>query len=521
MQISIQVIYNILQLKMIFFYSLIIKKISYKSNKLKINPTFILLKNQSSNFNPHRKMYKYLYPLLFFPVLMLAQTNNSNTIKRSYYKDKVVSVEIWSGNDKKPDSLKTYYSNGKLNEVFYFDDKGYRNSNGYQYNKQGEKLVTWNFSHGKLLSRTDHKLPFNKDSEEVVKKMLQSLTELNKRTNYNPTKIGDLFERGRLRARLGNTILALEDLKRVDNAINKISKNTTKVVSETAKVSLEKIKSLLYDLLANIYLTLEMENYASQYFYKAMAAAPSDTRILFNFANYLQIKKSTDLAFYYLKKVVAEKPKHGFARWSLAILYSDAGDYQKAMDNISIAFNNEKSIINHSTDYGGRDLRTTRGLLYHKLGETEKGIKDLKDELEMDKNNSYAMKNLGIIYLDQKKYNEACKLFQKAKELDYTLTYDEKDLDALLESACNNVQHEIAIEETKPFVFPNPATTVITVKNYDFKKYDYELFDFESSSVLRGNSPDGSIDISKLNSGFYILKILNNNSPQTFKIIKE
>ena len=160
-------------------------------------------------------------------------------------------------------------------------------------------------------------------------------------------------------------------------------------------------------------------------------------------------------------------------------------------------------------------------MLYHKLGEPEKGIKELKDELEMDKNNSYAMKNLGIIYLDQKKYNEACKLFQKAKELDYTLTYDEKDLDALLESACNNVQHEIAIEETKPFVFPNPATTVITVKNYDFKNFDYEFFDFESTSVLRGNSPDGAIDVSNLNSGFYILKIFNNNSPQTFKIIKE
>ena len=466
-------------------------------------------------------MYKYLYPLLFFPVLMLAQTNNSNTIKRYYYKDKVVSVEIWSGNDKKLDSLKTYYSNGKLNEVFYYDEKGLKNSNCFQFNREGEKLVTWNFSYGKLLSRTDHKMPFNKDSEEKVKKTLQSLSELNQKTNFNPTKIGDLFQRGRLRARLGNTILALEDLKKVDNAINKISKNTTKVVSETAKASLEKNKSLLYDLLANIYLELEMENYAFQYYYKAMASAPNDYRILYNFADYLQQKKSNDLARFYLEKIVAEKPEHGHARWGLARLYSDIGEYEKAMTNINLAFIKEKGIIERTTNYGGRDLKTTRGLLYHKLGESEKGIQDLNEALEMDKNNSYAMKNLGIIYLDQKKYNEACKLFQKAKELDYTLTYDEKDLDALLESACNNVQHEIAIEETKPFVFPNPAITVITVKNYDFKNFDYEFFDFESTSVLRGNSPDGAIDVSKLNSGFYILKIFNNNSPQTFKIIIE
>ncbi len=466
-------------------------------------------------------MYKYLYTFLFFPVLMLAQTNNSNTIKRYYYKDKVVSVEIWSGNDKKQDSLKTYYSNGKLNEEFYYDEKGLKNSNCFQFNREGEKLVTWNFSHGKLLSRTDHKMPFNKDSEEKVKKTLQSLSELNQKTNFNPTKIGDLFQRGRLRARLGNTILALEDLKKVDNAINKISKNTTKVVSETAKASLEKNKSLLYDLLANIYLELEMENYAFQYYYKAMASAPNDYRILYNFADYLQQKKSNDLARFYLEKIVAEKPEHGHARWGMARLYSDIGEYEKAMTSINKAFIKEKGIIERTTNYGGRDLKTTRGLLYHKLGESEKGIQDLKEALEMDKNNSYAMKNLGIIYLDQKKYNEACKLFQKAKELDYTLTYDEKDLDALLESACNNVQHEIAIEETKPFVFPNPATTLITVKNYDFKNFDYEFFDFESTSVLRGNSPDGAIDVSKLNSGFYILKIFNNNSPQTFKIILE
>jgi hypothetical protein len=101
------------------------------------------------------------------------------------------------------------------------------------------------------------------------------------------------------------------------------------------------------------------------------------------------------------------------------------------------------------------------------------------------------------------------------------LAYDEKDLDALLESACNNAQPEIAVEKPKPFVFPNPATTVISVQNYDFKYFDYELFDFESNSVLRGNSSDDTIDISRLMAGFYILKLFNTNSPQTFKIIKE
>ncbi|MBP6558291.1 MAG: tetratricopeptide repeat protein [Flavobacterium sp.] len=468
-------------------------------------------------------MNKAIYTLLLFPVLLWSQTDNiNNNVHRHYYKDKVVSVEVWKGADKIIDSLKTYHENGKLNEVFYYDDKGYKNSNCFQYNDQGEKLVTWNFSHGKLLSRTDHKLPFsNKEAIEGAKKSLQILTELNTKTNYNPININDLYKRGNLRSLLGNKTLALDDLKKVEWIVNKNDKDKTKVLPDSIKANRERFKSNLYDIIANIYGNLEMENYAYQYYCKAMAAAPKDNRILYNFASYLQQKKSYDLARYYLEKIVAEQPQHGHARWGLARLYSDMGEYEKAMENINAAFLKEKTIIERSSNYGGRDLKTTRGLLYHKLGESEKGIQDLKKALEMDKTNSYAMKNLGIIYLDQKKYDKACALLEKAKELDYTLVYDENDLDALLQSACNNVQTEIVVEKPKPFAFPNPATTAITIKNYDLKNFDYEFFDFESNSVLRGNSSDGTIDASRLNAGFYILKVYNNDSPQTFKVIKE
>ncbi len=465
---------------------------------------------------------KILFFLILFPILSWSQTNDTSKDYKLYYKNKVVSIEVWKGSDKVMDSIKTYYNNGKKNEIFYFDDKGRRNSYSFQYNDLGEKLVTWNFSHGKLLSRTDHKLPFNnKETEENAKKHLQFLTELNTRTNYNPNNINDLLNRGDLRARLGNRMLALDDLKKVEWIINKNEKDTTKVISEAAKASRKRLKSTLYDLFANVYGELEMENAANQYYVKAMAAAPKDYRILYNFANYLQQKKSTDLARYYLEKIVAEHPQHGHARWGLAKIYSDIGEYEKAMENINIAFQKEKAIIAHSSNYGGRDLRTTRGLLYHKLGESEKGIQDLKEALKMDKNNSYAIKNLGIIYLDQKKYSEACQLFEKAKTLDYTLIFDENDLAALIESACNNIPQIETAAISKPFVFPNPATTVITIKNYDYKKFDYDFFDFESNAVLHGNSIDGTIDISKLNAGFYILKISNTDSPQTFKIIKE
>ena len=65
------------------------------------------------------------------------------------------------------------------------------------------------------------------------------------------------------------------------------------------------------------------------------------------------------------------------------------------------------------------------------------------------------------------------------------------------------------------------ATTSITIENYNFKNFEFEFFDFESNSILKGKSANTTIDITDLIPGFYILKIYNTDSPQTFNIIKE
>ncbi|MFC6245176.1 hypothetical protein [Flavobacterium psychroterrae] len=240
------------------------------------------------------KYKKIIFGLLFLPVLLSGQEKNNSTpenVSRYFYDDHVVSVEIWFGPDKKPDSTKTYYSNGKLNEIFYYDDKGLKDSDAFQFNKQGEKLVTWNFSHGKLVSRTDHKLPFNKDKEETVKNALKLMTEINVKTNYNPTRVNDLFNRGVLSISLGNTTLALEDLKKVEYSIDKDPKNKNIVLTDSLEKKRDVFRSKLYDRLASIYASLEMESFAFNYYYKAIKNAPDDLRILYNFATLLQQTK--------------------------------------------------------------------------------------------------------------------------------------------------------------------------------------------------------------------------------------
>lgn len=49
---------------------------------------------------------KILFVLLILPVFLLAQEKErevSNNVTRYFYDDKVVSIEIWYGADKKPD----------------------------------------------------------------------------------------------------------------------------------------------------------------------------------------------------------------------------------------------------------------------------------------------------------------------------------------------------------------------------------------------------------------------------------
>ena len=105
-------------------------------------------------------------------------------------------------------------------------------------------------------------------------------------------------------------------------------------------------------------------------------------------------------------------------------------------------------------------------------------------------------------------------------ELNYTLTYEEFDLDDLLESACSKRQPE-KTAKNKPFVFPNPAKTEILVENFSSKNFDFEFFNFESKSVLKGKTTDGTINAISLNPGFYILKVTFGQTVEIFKVIKE
>jgi len=68
-----------------------------------------------------------------------------------------------------------------------------------------------------------------------------------------------------------------------------------------------------------------------------------------------------------------------------------------------------------------------RGLAKIKLGKTEEGLLDINHSFQLEPNSSYAYRNLGIYHFDKGEFNEALKLFIKARDLDAT-TYMIEDL---------------------------------------------------------------------------------------------
>jgi len=349
-----------------------------------------------------------LYYFLLIPFFLLAQQKD-NKVKRIYYNDDILAIERFYGNDKKIDSIKTYYKSGELDELFYFAENHYQGES-YKFDRTGKKVTTWEFNKGKLISRVDHKIDFNKKTKEKVEKAYAGIKTINEEIKLKPNSLKSRYKRARLRRFLGNKVLALNDFKKIEKRFNKIKK--TKSIPE-------KLVGGLYDHLAGIYSSYEMENATIHYKVKAIKASPKESRLYNNLGHYLIKKKQYRLGIKYLNKAIKMVPNHSFANWGLSKAYTDLEDYEKAITCVNIAFENEASIYKRGSKNSERDLRTIRGLLHHKLGDTDKGIADLEEAININNNNSFALRNLGVIYHDLGSYKKSCDLLQKSRKLGY------------------------------------------------------------------------------------------------------
>lgn len=437
------------------------------------------------------------------------QNKTSNSIKRNYYRDGVVSIEQHYDNKRSLDSIKTYYRSGTINEIFYYNTKGKFDGDCLQYNMLGEKLTTWTFKNGKLINRIDHKIEFNEKNKSKIEKAFTILNNINDDTKYNPNAINQIATRAKARYRIGNKTLALNDFLNIEKRFQK-----NKIPSKT--------RSYIYDNIGSIYASLEMDNKALHYRSKAVKTSPDDIRLLYNLGANLYEVKAFRLSIHYLNEVKKTWKNHAFSNWVLAAMYSDLDENDIALNFVNKAFEKEENIIKYSSNKSENDLRTIRGLLYHKLGDSEKGIVDLKEALRINENNSLAMRNLGVIYYDLGQFDKSCSQFEKANQLGYEKNHDKNDLQFYIAKSCHK-EKNLTIEKPseQPYVYPNPVKDILNVKNLNQENFEFELYDFESELIKKGISNGFEINISTLNPGLYILKIFDKGALHTIKIIKE
>lgn len=87
-------------------------------------------------------------------------------------------------------------------------------------------------------------------------------------------------------------------------------------------------------------------------------------------------------------------------------------------------------------------------------------------------------------------------------------------------NALQNVLSTEKIEQKKYHFYPNPTTSVLKTSS-ELNNSNYLVYNILGKKTLEGIITNNSIDLSSLNPGIYMLKIKNNNSFITQKVIKK
>src|SRR5690606_8176302 len=105
---------------------------------------------------------------------------------------------------------------------------------------------------------------------------------------------------------------------------------------------------------------------------------------------------------------------------------------------------------------------------------------------------------------------------------DLDLAGNPRLFDTTIDMGAYEVQATLNVPElhNKTFaVYPNPVTNTLNIKT-QLNNFNYELFNVHGQKVMEGSSTT-SINVSKLNTGIYLLNLSNGNQTENIKIVKE
>jgi tetratricopeptide (TPR) repeat protein len=139
---------------------------------------------------------------------------------------------------------------------------------------------------------------------------------------------------------------------------------------------------------------------------------------LINIGYYYLRMDDEQLALEYFQKSL-ELSESWHALNNIGYVLNLKGAYSEAIDYFDRAI----LIDSHAYTYNNR------GLARIKLGDIIGGLKDLKQGLTLDPNNSYYYKNMGIYHSGRNEYQIALEFFEKAKGMDLTTYKIDEDIE--------------------------------------------------------------------------------------------
>lgn len=473
-----------------------------------------------------------IYSLLFFLVCsnsVIGQQKSGASVSKSFFKNGLIAREFYIGVDQNIDSIKTYHITGGIDERFYFTMNNQLDGVCEKFSNEGKPVTTWVYKNGILIRRTDHLKEFNLKNKETFDTNYNTIIKANLELKSDPNNLQLIYNRAISRMYLKDNVLAELDLLMFKDYLEKIKANLQGKSNENL-LELNKNLAEVYSRLSSLYSRFENDNLSIDYKLKAVQTEPTETRHLFNVGTYLATEAGDyRLAIYYLDVVIRRVPNHNFANWILGYTYLELEQYQKAVDCINLAFENEDNLYVYGYGTAESDLRTIRGLAYHKLGKKDLAKKDLNEALHINNKNSVANKYLGIIYSDLGENQKACEYFQKSRSLGYEKKYYNKSLESYIKKSC--VENVSKITDSKavisinpkdlPYIAPNPAENLVEVFNYLHTNFTYYINDVDGKRVANGISDNKTIQLSVIPPGLYILTIEKEGKKETFKLIKK
>jgi tetratricopeptide (TPR) repeat protein len=495
---------------------------------------------------------RFLWQKMFFSVLLLittlasGQSEKKPKVEKLFFKGGEIAKENFIGPEKTIDSIKTYYQSGQLDERFYFNKKGQLDGLGLKNSEDGMVMVTWLYKKGVLLERKDYlKKPSNIKTKKQVDFNYANIKSCDSILKINPKRVEIIYSRACSQNYLGENILSEIDFVFLKNSLEKLKSNTPST-NTLVRDDINKKLADVYGRLSTIYNRFDNQLLSLEYLYKAVQANPTSNIHRYNLgAAFATQVEDYRLALYYLNEVVQEKPNHNFANWVLGLIYLELEEYQKSLNCLNIAFKGEGGLYENGYGTVESDLRTLRGLVYHKLGKTDLGITNLNKALEINDKNSMAHKHLGIIYQDLGNNEKACEYFQKSRTLGYEKKYPKKNLSSFINKTCmvansiamiptekeaeskaeNDNQKSVSITEKPikdlPYIAPNPAENFVEVFNFDGLNFDFTIYNVAGSQISKGVSNLKTIQVADIPSGFYILIIEIEGRTERFKLLKK